>query len=833
MDEDEAKSIASDWIRRLEASLLAKVSDNTIPGDHFYHRHHQDGSVSNSYSHDDLERKHLDLEKTRSDEKIHHEATVLPCEKELFSRGDISEIKNPRAPLTSKTPRNTSNDAFRSPRIDLEDLRKKRLHHFENLNGSPAKSEGNSECLSLEGTSPKQDKMLQYEASSLGIEENSFSERPWNSKPCSYGATKMMSDEDDKLRLELWGLRGAVESGQLDINSYLGPLRSKTGHYSDEVKKDSLSGDFRTSHDPSVGQECSSSRDANFNLEKMSPDQTTQPAAYTTEENDSQKNENSSSNKILYWQSRAPQRDMNGVGASCHSNGDTIKEDFTRFSVIKSSESSYGKGVAPWPQIEGKLYNGFETSDSESSLSVPSVHHGRTAKNMHDKPNKIKPLKSGRGKQKILDELTTFLDSERNTKRGAKESARKTRNVSDESRRVTSPVLSGDSPLPIEPALEKSDSPNSEVRVSKTISEGYSRYSDSMYREHSSQFKTSSSKYGDLRLLSSVLAEEKGSTGSTEEEKLSSGGQMAKVCKTCDEINSKAANWCIECGTALIKVDPVVLTSEQKNKYETQCQETKMLIAEALNSNKPLKNGTKTLSKKEKDLYKDVLYLSKGVEKNSGFSNESLQSNLSNYKRRWQKSSIAWSSFEPQELSKPSSVVKTNGAGKEMEKNMKKGGNNFRSRSSSDLLATDESHKKHGSKNGHSKSGRRRRTTSANYHSADDYDSKKHMSINLGLSNEKTACKDELSSKTRPASAKSHIKNPRRKQQKKRPSSAKPRTHSESSSPDLLSPGKGEKLNGTERKSECVARVQVPQLNLNGKSLRLQYKEFDLIELKL
>jgi hypothetical protein len=849
MDEDEAKSIASDWIRRLEASLLAKISDtgrdNTIPGDHICHLHHQNDSVSNSFSHDDLERQHIDIVKTSSDEKIHHEATGLPSGKDrTYQKVDITndQIKSPYESI-SKSTVNTTCNGISSPRIDIGDLRRKRLERFENTTDSSTKfcQENGQYCSTelekaFQSDGTAEDDMLQYEASSLGMEGNSLRDGQWKLKRCNYEVLGVNSDEDDKLRLELWGLRGAVESGQLDIDSYLGPLYSKTKnssfHSENGIKEEPISADLKAVDSTSVSQYCSKesgspSRDSNFNIKNVHPNQDTSFAKCPREEKNETstwKSRNGLSKDVPVWNSSfSPSNDVNGVE---NSHCDNSREDFTSFSVTKPSGlSGYGNVRGPWSQIEGKLYNGFETSDSESSVNAPNVPHNSKSKSNFSneksdptKSSKIKPLKSGKGKQKILSELTEFLDSERSSKRAAKEGNEKSQTLYDELRCLRSPVLSvedlSDSLLLHEEPSRMNEpvsSPNVEVSNSTYFTQGCSLSSESRYSETNLPQETGfHPRYGN----SDVLSLEKSNESSTlEETPASSGTQMAKVCNACHEVNSKAANWCIECGTALIKVEPVLLSSEQQSKYEEQCQETKNFIAKALNSNKPEINGSTTMSKVEKDLCQDVLRLSKEVDKNAGFSNKSLRSNLCNYKRRWLKSSIAWSSFEPQELSKPPSIVKTNGKENERKMNGKKESKNLRSRSSSDLSAAEGSCKKHGNKNGHSRAEGRHRTTSANYHSADDYDIKNTMSINLELSNQERSHRNEAHNKERPGSAKSSTKIQRTKPQRKRPESAKPRTYSQPSSPDLPSLGKEDKSNG--RKSARHA-VHVPQLKLDG-----------------
>ncbi|KAJ7380958.1 hypothetical protein OS493_004548 [Desmophyllum pertusum] len=90
------------------------------------------------------------------------------------------------------------------------------------------------------------------------------------------------------------------------------------------------------------------------------------------------------------------------------------------------------------------------------------------------------------------------------------------------------------------------------------------------------------------------------------------GSIMGKVCPKCGEVNSKAANWCIECGTALICIKASCLTAQQQKNFEKQCLETQALIKETLNTPTNLSHvlSYDKAAKEERSLSRDISNLS-------------------------------------------------------------------------------------------------------------------------------------------------------------------------------------------------------------------------------
>lgn len=825
MDEDEAKSIASAWVRRLEANVLSKVHDNK-PHEH---RHQNENTVTNAYRDDRLPRSYPP---PSPKEKIHSDSTKISATSNLVDLKDDTKTNSiltslERKPSKEQPLNQPSRNSPRTPRIDLDVLRNKRLRHFQN-NDSYAVTNGEKEGQNFSeslGSSLQSDScassMLQWEPNSCErLEGNSFNGESWNYNSYSNGLNTQRSDDDDKLRLELWGLRGAVESGQLDINSYLRPARS-TDIRQNNINSSNL---VNTQNPEDDYSKLSSSRDNNYNftLLKKVNKKGDFPIMNSAEGNlhlmtsmltiqapqeggEGPDNANAEQDSEEFSLSDLQPSTSFGGAIPQTKQLHKAKEDFTRFSVAKNHPAAPFGGTIP--QIEGKLYNGFETSDSESSVNAMSIQNKNRSKSKADmhttKSNK--PLKSGKGKQKILNELTEYLDAGQGNKKlnlhHKVESSPKIPHSDKEDVCENHPsaeiLLKSSSPI----AVHKNGF------RSRSISPDNHRYISTSAPITYNGVLNGSPDDGIGR--NAIYGEEEPRFGSLKTQVFDHHiPLLAKSCPTCNEVNSQAANWCIECGTALIAIQPTILSQEQREDYEEQRQEAKKLINEVLDCRSNSQSLT-TLSKTERELNQDIINLSKEVDKNAGFSNKSLQSNLSSYKRRWLKSSTAWSTYEPQELSKPSSIVKP---GKNNEKkNLMKNKESFmdgalRSRSSSDLAVIENSKRKNKVKNGF-KSGRRQRTTSATYHSADDYDSA-NLSINLELTNQKSPGGSKSANHTRPRSAK-----PRKEKVSNgnRPGSARPLFKS----PSPLSFEK-ENAGSPSKKATSSSGVGVPQLNLDG-----------------
>lgn len=851
MDEDEAKTIACAWVRKLEENILSKVQhDNNARK----HRHQHESSVTNEFRDDKLLQSYSP---PKSTEKIHSDSTKISPTSSLF---DLKGNDKPNSNLTRleqnssrETQTQSTRTSARTPRVDLEIVRQRRLQHFENNRDHALrdnqKGENRSDSQETFATENHRSKMLQCEANPCERQdENSshFKENSWiyNSYDCGFDTQR--SDDDDKLRLELWGLRGAVESGQLDIHSYIRPVRSSAVRQN--IQNESFAHKYRQSTSNPVSTRWSSSqdelsksssfRDDNYNITSIDNNGHLQ-VDISGEENldvltsmltiESPQGEgerpsyaramHKSMNEAPPWVGEGPNdvdsAHFNSSKYPSASFDDVItqnesedtyqpKEDFTRFTVSKHQSCKQLGG--PIPQISGKLYNGFETSDSESSVNAVSA-----------KSNK--PLKSPKGKQKILSELTEYLDAGRSSKKSRDkclDSHEKFRKDPSSGKKVRDFQKSNSSKISFSEEIDfdnsfveklckssspvavhqngfrsASISPENHEYIPKSPQIAYNCQDDNIFSPDSS-FS-----------LNMPCAEDEPRFGNLEKQAHDHHfAVLAKSCPACQEINSKAANWCIECGSALIAVKPTMLNQEQSQEYEEERKRTKKLLDNALDYQSNSSSLT-SLSKVERDLNQDIINLSKEVDKNSGFSNESLQSNLSSYKRRWQKSSIAWSTYEPQELSKPSSMNKCKSNENSEKKELQKSKDRLmdpalRSRSSSNLTVVENGKRKSKLKNG---SKLRQRSTSETYHNDCDTGS---LSINLELTNKKSPRGSKSTNHGRPRSAKPN----KEKSNRNRPSSTRSNSKSPSQLSDEVSFSSKKAVNGS---------VDIPQLNLDGK----------------
>ncbi|EDO35101.1 predicted protein [Nematostella vectensis] len=662
-DGDEAKRFASVWIRRLERSLLSQYEDNSSeqPIRHF-------DSVSFSLSHDDNETSFVDIK--TGPEKRGQFYSDLPYLSSGISNDKLKESKCNIPPNSfdeycppedrkspAKSPRTIVSDhrviKGGSPRVDLELVRQKRLKHFQltNKSSSLERDNGTSECerTHLErvpGLSSNVDvpENMPYSTGALEY-PNSFDDIK-SFSPTDFGPLENKDHEDDHLRLELWGLRDAVENGQVDLKPYLNCF---TRH---NQKSYHGKGGLEPSHVESINDfTIMSSLDLDRNSNKYNQ--------YNMQ------SEIKHHNNGLQFRSNSPEKSDTSPDPS-----DAIKIPTTPH-----------KTVSPCPQIYGALYNGFETSDSEGSI-IPSKKNG-SKEGWSSRQQETSPKKSpnsGKGKEKILHELTQYLNSDRKV-------------VKNKSRNVKSPQNSEDlenlSSHPDEnsaPLLFHVVTPNTTPRV--TCKETGDRTEKEETKRHIAR-NNERAKYliPDLAINQQSI--------------------MAKVCPKCKEINSQAANWCIECGTALIRTKPSFLSQEQQESYEEQCREARDLISAGLNKKYSPVNGDgpkQVSSNGAKPLSSEISELIEKVNATTDITYDSYDCNqLSNYKRRWHKSSIAWSSFEKRQLQKPSSLQQSK------KKDDPAGGSHGKNRSTSF-----SGEKKKRPKSAQKKSSRQR-TTSATY----------------------------------------------------------------------------------------------------------------------
>ncbi|PFX24613.1 F-box/LRR-repeat protein 7 [Stylophora pistillata] len=445
---------------------------------------------------------------------------------------------------------------------------------------------------------------------------------PYKSPP----VTGLDHDEED-FRLELWGLKEAVHSGELDINAYVRKPTWKGDCYSSSLpgKCDDDNNDLH-----SGGKISSYERSKPIKIPKSPPNN--QYLFYAKDDH---------GGKFA--------NELNAVDSGYYS------EEYRTY--CNPTQISHGEHISNGfdgtePQINGPLYYGFETSDSESSMlsfgsKCDDVHyrkvvkkqdplvregrlHGKQPRNGYkQQERKAKPKK---GKEKILMELTEFI-KESETPKYMKES-RQGRRASD--------IMNGDNGL--------------DAFSPRTLRDGLVEETSVTNSNHD---LTIESKVCD-QSVAGLSNHPKQSKGVKELEE-NPGDVMGKICPKCDEINSRAANWCIECGTALICVQASCLTTQQQKHFEKQCLETQALIKETLKTSTNLSHilSSDKALKDESSLNNDISSLSlQASQSTNDLQERKYSSSPQGYKRRWIRSSIAWSSYHSNELSKSHSFGK-------------------------------------------------------------------------------------------------------------------------------------------------------------------------------
>lgn len=443
------------------------------------------------------------------------------------------------------------------------------------------------------------------------------------------------SDEEE-IRLELWGLKEAVHSGELDLNAYLNKPLWKDQFF------------------PASSGQLVNSYEQNHCKQQFV---------------------------------ESPPKD---TYSSLH-----IERTLNDKASINCTEFN-----GPKPQINGPLYSGFENSDSETSLlsfgsKCDDVHYRKVIKKQESSDTNGKmstrvkdpigkkqgnKMKQKRGKDKILMELTEFIEGCGNPKdiEHSKQNGSIINN--SHSQDVPSKITKDH-----REAVAVDRIQNEYVRGGEFISEIKNPLDKACISNSNIALSYNHTQTNDTLV---VPAEE-------------SGNVMGKVCPKCNEVNSKAANWCIECGTALICVKATCLTPQQRKVFEKQCEETQALIKETLN--KPMNFshllGYDKAEQEERSLSNDISNLSLQVSQStSNLEDMRYSSSSREYKRRWMRSSTAWSTYHPCELTKSRSFVKDQTKTKQRQ----------RATSFSDLTSSaEEKGSKHQKRSGRNKSRKR------------------------------------------------------------------------------------------------------------------------------
>ena len=132
---------------------------------------------------------------------------------------------------------------------------------------------------------------------------------------------------------------------------------------------------------------------------------------------------------------------------------------------------------------------------------------------------------------------------------------------------------------------------------------------------------------------------------------------FGKVCPACREVNSKCANWCIECGKAIVSVEIQRLSPTDKQESDRSSHFTTV--------NSELRTSSSTTATQNEDI--DTLMPVRSTQKDmnkpsktfSSLLNERNLESLSDSPRnrsQWQKSNIAWSPGDKYESHKARSL---------------------------------------------------------------------------------------------------------------------------------------------------------------------------------
>ena len=505
--------------------------------------------------------------------------------------------------------------------------------------------------------------------------------------PCMSPLLHVPETDEEDIKLELWGLKEAVQSGEVDLNSYLKKPAWRDQSFSDSTNCHRLG-----------KKNCNMQSFEELPRNRFDPllhDQT-KPIISLDSGGYKQSHANSVNESGKIW------KEINDVD-----DGYFSKEHRTFSPVFHMQEDSHIFN-GPEPQINGPLYSGFETSDSECSLlsfgsKCDDVHYRKVVKKQDSpvvdkrlnqrtnvissskkKENKIKPKRS---KDKILMELTEFIEG-CGTPKDVKYS-RQSSGTYD--------------------VAKVNNAPGHEDNALTTVSEnhlhnGFAERADAVNLNGDPSYKTN---VCEKDVVLSCGDFNQRSDGRIFEE--NQGSVKGKICPKCSEVNSRAANWCIECGTALVCVTASCLTPRQQKHFEKQCLETQALIRETLKAPMNLSQALPydRAAKEERSLSNDISNLSLQVSQSTSNLEESKYSSSPHgYKRRWMRSSIAWNTFHSSELSKSPSFVKEHGHMKDKK----------RATSFSDLMthsSTDKANKH--KRNSRSKSARQRTVSCSSF----------------------------------------------------------------------------------------------------------------------
>ena len=810
VSEDEARDLATRWIRKFESSILAQVNsrcehDTTAPGttlDKLSNSEETENGVMLDY------RPYESLEAVGYREVLHSNHQISGCfgERERLDKPSSISFHSNHRDYNTESVRDFSKKAtlinsainseanhpqtsailcdsvnlgeetktgvpglqegnFKTPRPDPEYLRQKRLQYFSSQPRNESDSNvqfcgfSNTSVLDRNRNVLKTPACRQETKHGTGSsskhreidvrEETSPERKQWFGKMPS----QPLKDEEDEFRLDLWGLKDAVLTGQVDLKSYLPATSTGVANYNC-----SLNG-----HSHING-------DANVSTSLFTATVMTDASKSHTVRREYGKYDNANSickmkEDKLFGVSRPIVEE-----ALLNLPLKNVTQD-----INKGRQIGLEPGSPPEPQIKGQLYYGFDNqSDSEGSLtnfavgksrirvtdtkgdraysdenlctSSPYVSNLDVSPAIVRKPNVntfnsaviSKPLnhenirnktKDKRGKEKILSELTEYMNTNNSPNKNVA-SGNVTSGISSP-RRSTLPIKISESEE-LKTSARSFEENCIELRqLSSDNSDYEDQLKENLFLETSTKdpIRAGYSVYasditsGMFNLDEDILLcgnEPVSLMKNTADEVCQgiipeTGALKAKMCPQCGEINSRAANWCIECGVALVRVEASQITAQQ------QVHATKnALRMETCNTNKKtlpycsrIVPDTKKMDEEQRDLQNCIENLSIQAACSESFDDNKYSSSPVGYKRRWLKSSIAWSTFNASELSKPSSVE----AKVEFNKNKKMPTNLDdlgvrKARSSSDLSVLHRKGQVTNNKNSRGRSASRRRTLS-------------------------------------------------------------------------------------------------------------------------
>ena len=688
VSDEEAKSLASHWVKRIESSILGQIDQSTsVVKASFKSDGDQHFAKQDSYG-DEVNRRvrrccrtsngcSLNHKKSNVngflEERAYNHHNYRPEFEFTCDESNSSGLKIVKEPDDRMVPQNQPlHSGQYTPRVDIDFIRQKRLAFFD-VEHNP--NRGCSDRVQLNTNSNVVHKQATNSKPTCDV-HNVFTTEPCTHDLDSPGnnftlvhdscdslshlqwlkaslsptlnsqckgeneffqqyASFVESKEEEDIRLELWGLKDVVNSGELDLKVYLQEPTGKSHQLPVGRPQQMLSKSFHKRKDSYLEDNegqifCMDLPVGGLKNVELFDDKS-KSKAYAMSGNNT-RNLQLTDTSDQYLNSCGPAYE---VHSSEHFNTSFSK------SYLEGTENINNCFHVPRPQIYGPLYSGFENSDSESSLlsfgsTCKEVNYRKVVKKRDSSNNKKnssphekhenRSSARKRGKEKILLELTHFIE-------GA------------ESPQVEEGLLNQTSSgiLADKHFKENTSFPAETVTKSCVEVGGVENLNtQGNYGVHSINEPCIT-----RHRLSSNDIEFNGNDQCSEICRKA----MGKICPECIELNSSAANWCIECGTALVSLKPSALTGQQQKCWKEKHLQTEAIIKDTL------KREDIAAEKQVKQLHNDISSLSLQASHSSTELGGLKHSSHRGYSRHWTRSSTAWSSFNPGELSKSSSCL--------------------------------------------------------------------------------------------------------------------------------------------------------------------------------